>query len=265
MIWVRDEQVGIGTDSPKGAFDVMVPGYDLIEPDQGVLENGYATLFAPAIVNWQSFKAGETGILAKIDIKPPAAVAGLTMTLKVYTGEGVSGSPIYSKAFTFPDALHEYYSIRIVEKVQIQAGSKYTWAIQGGSVFSLYGHAGEDDCYIDGYSSAGGMTDPNDDFWFKTYVRVPDMFPGLLVQYDELYGLTQDGTVGIALVGVGTQEPKAAVDIAEGSLRIQEDRTPTYDTPCLKGEFAWDEWTLYLCVADNHWKMVGLQELEGDR
>lgn len=271
-VWVKDEWVSIGTPAPKGPFDVWTPGFNVEGVDQVSDEDG--TLFAPASTNWQSFLPFEEwseppaegwGLLAAIEVKAPSNVSNEFMTLSIYSGEGDSGELLYTQDFQFPDDMSEgaHHKIRIEEPLKVQAGTLYTWAIEWESDFSLYGHSGEVDCYVHGHSSAGGQQDDNDDFWFRTYVRVPAIWPGFLVQYDEHHGLLEDGPVGIAMAGIGTQMPTTALDVAHGSLRIQESRTPAASENCLAGEFAWDSYYLYLCVPVGDgiigWKRVALE------
>ena len=60
-------------------------------------------------------------------------------------------------------------------------------------------------------------------------------------------------------IGIGTNQPEAALDIASHSIRIQNPRTPISATAAGNtGEIRWDADYIYICVATNTWKRAAL-------
>ena len=62
-----------------------------------------------------------------------------------------------------------------------------------------------------------------------------------------------------ARIGIGTNQPEAALDINSDSMRLRNSRTPSsasdYGFP---GEIRWDANYIYVCVATDTWKRVAL-------
>jgi len=66
---------------------------------------------------------------------------------------------------------------------------------------------------------------------------------------------------GQGRVGIGTNTPGAALDIAGGRLRLRESSPPASSTaPGQRGEQAWDSSYKYLCVAVNTWRRVAIDD-----
>lgn len=62
-----------------------------------------------------------------------------------------------------------------------------------------------------------------------------------------------------AHVGIGTNDPQAALDVNGDSIRVQQSRTPaSANAPGNPGEIAWDENYVYVCVAKDTWKRSAL-------
>ncbi|MNJ38009.1 hypothetical protein [Paenibacillus bouchesdurhonensis] len=69
-----------------------------------------------------------------------------------------------------------------------------------------------------------------------------------------LYVNRSDGKVGI-----GTNEPQSQLDVNGDSLAIRESKTPASSkAPGNKGDIAWDENYIYVCVAKDTWKRTEL-------
>jgi len=65
---------------------------------------------------------------------------------------------------------------------------------------------------------------------------------------------------GQGRVGIGTNTPGAALDIAGGRLRLRESSPPASSSAAGQpGEHAWDSSYKYICVAANTWRRVAIQ------
>ena len=65
---------------------------------------------------------------------------------------------------------------------------------------------------------------------------------------------------GQGRIGIGTNTPGAALDIAGGRLRLRTSQPPASSgAPGLPGEMAWDSNYEYRCVAANTWRRIPLQ------
>ncbi|MNW50750.1 hypothetical protein D3C74_282100 [compost metagenome] len=60
-------------------------------------------------------------------------------------------------------------------------------------------------------------------------------------------------------VGVGTSEPESKLDVNGDSIRIRESKTPaSSNSPGNKGDIAWDDKYVYVCIAKDTWKRTEL-------
>ena len=60
-------------------------------------------------------------------------------------------------------------------------------------------------------------------------------------------------------VGIGTNQPEAALDINSDSMRLRSSNTPSSATDFgHQGEIRWDANYIYICVATDTWKRVAL-------
>ncbi|MBA9087224.1 hypothetical protein FHR92_003706 [Fontibacillus solani] len=56
-------------------------------------------------------------------------------------------------------------------------------------------------------------------------------------------------------IGIGTATPESKLDVNGDSIRIRESKTPASSTsPGNKGDIAWDDKYMYVCVAKDTWK-----------
>lgn len=115
---------------------------------------------------WQSFKLEETGVLTQLDLRPnvysPTADPS-TLTLSIYVGEGVAGTPIASQTYTVPSASQApLTAFELTTPVPLQAEQTYTWQLTGAN--GLY--FAKSDTYPHGRASA-----PSYDMVFKAHFR----------------------------------------------------------------------------------------------
>jgi hypothetical protein len=117
---------------------------------------------------WQSFTAGQSGLLTKIELwvgspTSPAASPGL---VRVYSGEGTSGLLLATEPVTFSDPLR-FQAFTLSAPPQVTAGSKYTIRFGASSATAVWVSFKSADPY------AGGRADLDAtlDYAFKTYVE----------------------------------------------------------------------------------------------
>jgi hypothetical protein len=60
-------------------------------------------------------------------------------------------------------------------------------------------------------------------------------------------------------IGIGAQDPQRKLDINDSRIRVRNSFTPASSTATgLKGDIAWNNDYVYVCVADNTWKRTAL-------
>lgn len=60
-------------------------------------------------------------------------------------------------------------------------------------------------------------------------------------------------------VGIGTKDPSSKLDVNGNSIRIRESKTPaSSNAPGNKGDIAWDDKYVYVCVEKDTWKRTEL-------
>jgi hypothetical protein len=113
---------------------------------------------------WQSFTAGETGALCRVDLN--TADGQQDVSLEIYEGEGTLGVQLHQQIVDLPG---DETSIALDALVQVEAGSTYTlhfpeiptWRLQTG----------------DPYPGGIGNINPDVDFWFRTHVDAGGSVP----------------------------------------------------------------------------------------
>lgn len=129
----------------------------------------------------QSFTAGVTGRLAKIEVNITCIYPGGSPTLKVYEGHFVPfadyGEQLYSGsvdlsavpsgwATPFGPA---WYTLELTSPLQLTAGEQYTFILSGPDQTNHLINKGNP--YLGGYAFAGAHVDQNVDNLFKTWVE----------------------------------------------------------------------------------------------
>jgi hypothetical protein len=103
-------------------------------------------------VNWQSFRVAQTGVLTALELRPNvySATGDPSMiTLSIYAGEGVAGTPIAQAQYTLPSvSLSPWHTFSFATPVPLQASAAYTFEILGAK--SVY--YAKSDVYGDGRS-----------------------------------------------------------------------------------------------------------------
>lgn len=106
---------------------------------------------------WQSFTAGESGLLCRVDVNTANALDDAT--LAIYAGEGLAGAVLHTQSV---DLGADVSQIPIDAPVELASGETYTihfeeitaWRLQTG----------------DPYGGGVGNINPDVDFWFRTHV-----------------------------------------------------------------------------------------------
>jgi hypothetical protein len=194
------ERLGIGTSSPQASLHVKTrnSASSTVDQQQTSVSGGTG-----ANTQWQSFTAGITGLLTKVDlyISSPITPSASSGTIKIYENEGTSGTLLSTTSVTYQPILPlGFQSFTLSTASFVTAGSKYT--IQFSAPTSTVAWVGTSN--TNPYSGGIFQYDVNVDIGFKTYIST---------SYSDAMVVT-DGKVGI-----GTINPSANLDIA-GSVKI---------------------------------------------
>ena len=189
--------VGIGTDAPVGILDVKGTGVTALVLDQQQLS---VNASGGGNDNYQSFTAGLTGSLIRIDlyVSSPTGANGAAGTLSVYTGNNLSGSMLTSQSITYDNVNNTFQVYNLTTPVAVVAGQQYTFRFQATTmtVGFVYLASGTNP-YPGGQTNASA----NDDYVFKTYV-------GTQTPIHVLTALTGGS------VGIGTATPTQKLEVS---------------------------------------------------
>ena len=123
---------------------------------------------AGGLDQWQSFTAGRTGLLTRLDLgvnsglldEPQAGV------LRIYEGEGTGGPLLATQEVTFQYKLNEFQSFQFLTPALVQAGSLYTYRISVPNINVGWIYLNINNPYPNGQASYT----PQYDYLFRTYV-----------------------------------------------------------------------------------------------
>ena len=116
--------------------------------------------FAPT---WESFTAGKTGALTRVELDGYATFSGpQPMTVRIRAGVGTQGPVLGSATISVPPGQAGLVPALSFPNVSVVAGSKYTIEPVGGAIFLIYSSG-------DIAGAAAGPT-PTNRFVFLTYV-----------------------------------------------------------------------------------------------
>jgi len=201
--------VGIGNTSPSYRLDVAgdihlrdsdalrfgpgLPAIGYSDPDAAVAVTSWAPpvldqeqaagLYGLAATSiWQSFTAGTSGYLSRIELCIIGSFPVTNGTLRIYAGEGTGGTLLYARSdITLPLG---WQAIDIAGIVPVTASTVYTWHLNQDTGINVF----EDNTnpYAGGRSESGASFDHR----FRTYVS-----PSLA----DIVTVTVEGNVGIGL------------------------------------------------------------------
>ncbi|MFK5856750.1 MAG: hypothetical protein QM503_11510 [Bacteroidota bacterium] len=116
--------VGIGTSSPAGEFDVSTQQYGASSVDVQQLSVGVTSF--NTLSHWQSFIPNVTGKMTQLDIESRTTVSGCT--LKVYSGHGIAGSLLYTQSgITLING--GVITVTLSTPLDLDNGQAYTWEL----------------------------------------------------------------------------------------------------------------------------------------
>ena len=81
--------------------------------------------------DWQSFTAGITGNMARLDVMVNSGLASGSQngTIKIYAGEGTGGALLASQNFTFQSVYNTFQTCNFTTPFAVTAGQKYTYRL----------------------------------------------------------------------------------------------------------------------------------------
>lgn len=220
--------VGIGTTSPTAALEVRgdirtSAGGSAVDQAQELFST---TALSPDHVLWQSFTAGEDGLLAQVDLRLHFFTTAQSGTLTIYRGEGTSGQVLSTTAVSFPSGVEQWAGFPLTVPPAVSAGSKYTFALAATSG-ELRLSAENGDPYPAGHMDLDFIV-PTFDLSFRTYVShggtvVAGAFVGNGAGLTNLPDVWNENGTSIhydaGSVGIGTATPSAPLGV-EGDIRF---------------------------------------------
>lgn len=196
------QRLGIRATSPEGELHVksVENTYVLDQQQQVTNATGGGTS------QWQSFTAGVTGWIRKVDLKLGSPLLNGSVApgvLNIYSGAGVGGTLLSSTddvAFYNP---FDWKSYDLATMAYVVAGNQYTIEFTTPIAQVGWVDSNSNNPYAGGTAGSLGNVFPGTDFLFKTYVS-----------YESNALVVADGKLGI-----GTTTPQAILDIA-GNVKI---------------------------------------------
>ena len=236
-------KVGIGNSNPESMLHVnghmksdsfttqqvvvedILPNHDLIRiagsTSTQVDQENNAGSFSQAPWNniWQSFTAGQTGILANISL---LFVSGesLVRTLKIYAGEGTSGAELFSTTWITPQISSSQFITSPKINIPIAAGQKYTIFLDVGARWRRG---------LDNYTGGMSSLNPPYDFNFRT---------NMVVNLEDYFKVNSDGEViisGPLMVPSGASAGRVLTSDAMGNATWQIPSNSQFDSIVING------------------------------
>ncbi|MCB0647132.1 MAG: hypothetical protein KDC49_10740 [Saprospiraceae bacterium] len=175
LVFDDGTNVGIGTTTPAGELHVRsaASSNSIIDQQQTTVTGGTA-----GTINWQSFTAGATGLLTRVDLQVSSPIFNGTSpgTIRIFMGEGNTGTVLSSTAVTFQPVFNTFQSFTLSSFPAVIAGNIYTIEFRVPTQNIAWINLSSNNPY------AGGRTDGNIvwDYLFKTYVS-SEVVDGLVV------------------------------------------------------------------------------------
>ena len=125
-----DGDLGVGTSSPSGLIEVVSYRDHAVLDQQQTEANAFN--YWPQI--WQSFTAGVSGFMERIDIEFMGMTDCNNKTMYIHEGEGSGGAVLLTQSIYVPTSgcgIRCWRTYYLDNAVEISAGSKYTIRISG--------------------------------------------------------------------------------------------------------------------------------------
>ena len=212
-------KVGIGTADPLGLFEIH--GEAVTGPE--TLDQEVLTPATTSEVAWQSFTAGQTGKLTRIELKvgTPLATSSSAGTISLYAGEGTGGLLLGTETVTLNVvAAGNYQPYVLTAPIDVNSGEIYTIGISVPQTLFPW-------MYFNGSNPyPGGRTNEADwDLGFRTHVT-PFSSSAILT--------VRDGNLGL-----GVPAPAARLHVAGGALFTSGTAGANQSVSWSPGEASW--------------------------
>jgi len=248
-----ENKIGIGTDAPDYTLDVAGD----IGVDQYIYHNGDADTLIQFVDDKIVLKAGNRALVtAEIKNQQPHEVTindGSNNVDFVVKGNGSNeGNPLFKcdastgrvgiNGVGSPDCeLHVAGDVKLhgdAPEITVRRDDN-----ADASTIQFQGSGGVVGAYVKFLGDESGAGGTNNDLALGTGATVT-----------ERVRIRGDGKVGI-----GTNQPEAALDINSDSIRLRSSNTPSSASDFgHQGEIRWDANYIYICVATDTWKRVAL-------
>lgn len=133
--------------------------------DQSQTVGGWA---AGGLDQWQSFTAGQTGLLSRLDLNVGSGLVNQPQAgiLRIYAGEGTGGALLATQEVVFQYKLNEFQTFQFLAPAFLQSGSQYTYRFSIPQITVGWVYLNLNNPYPNGRSSHA----PGADYLFRTYV-----------------------------------------------------------------------------------------------
>jgi hypothetical protein len=123
---------------------------------------------AGSTLNWQSFVAGETGLLKRVEMMVGSPLSGQTSSavLRIREGEGDGGTLLHEQSLTLEDLNATYQGFDLNADVLLSESALYSFILEVPSINVGFVYLNVSNAYADGRSGHSATAD----MLFKTYM-----------------------------------------------------------------------------------------------